>query len=308
MLGGGAALGQQRTLTFAGSGVSATDAVKLTALNREISVQLRERPFVLHSYLPAEIREDAPIVIYSSGSGGWHDFDQHLATVMAEHGMPVFGVSTHSYLRTFYSDGHPATSSAVVEDYRELIRQAKVIAKVDEARPVIIAGWSLGAGYAPLVASDPRVKSNVLGVIILSLSRDNETSLNVSHRLMSRLLRRTIGPSFDVSEYLGRVAPIPMAIIQAAGDRTASPDTAQSLISLVGQEQRPSLRLFQVTAGRSHSFAGGREQVDQSLEEAINWIRSNGSGPLSQVPSPLVGPVANQPLAASVARRRHAAN
>ena len=253
---------------------SAPSNNELKELNRKFRVLLRGRPFILHGYLPAEVGNNAPIVLYSSGSGGWHDFDQYVATALAKRGMPVFGVSTHSYLRDFYDDSRPATVAAVAEDYLALIRQARTIANIDDTRPVILAGWSLGAGYAPLVASDPRIKHCVFGVITLALSRDNETALTAGHRLMSHLMGRTIGPSFDVSQYLVQVAPVPVAIIQAAKDRIASPAAAERLIEQTGRHRTSNIRLFQVNAGRTHSFAGARSQVDQTLDEVIAWFRT----------------------------------
>lgn len=263
------------------SGVAALGAPsirELKACNTQVRVPLRGRQFILHSYLPTEIEKDAPLVLYSSGSGGWHDFDEYLANALAKRGMPVFGVSTHSYLRSFYNDRHPATFDAVTKDYLELIKQAKTIANIDDSRPVILAGWSLGAGYAPLIASDPRIKPTVLGVITLALSRDNETALTASHRLMAHLMGRTFGPSFDVSQYLAGVAPVPVAIIQAARDRTASPSAAQKLIDKVNRDESSKVRLFQVIAGRTHSFAGARPEVDQTLDEVIAWFRAQTRG------------------------------
>lgn len=274
LLSTGSVSGQRLAPNSGVATVSSTSVLELKARNTEFDVPLRGHRFVLHGYLPTPIGDDAPVVLYSSGSGGWHEFDQYVATALAKRGMPVFGVSTHSYLRAFYNDNHPATFAAVAEDYIELIKQAKKIAKVDASRPVILAGWSLGAGYAPLVASDPRIKPDVLGVITLSLSRDNETALTVGHRLMSHLMGRTFGPSFDVSQYLTRVAPVPVAIIQAARDRTASPRKAQQLINAVSTNQSSTMRLYQVTAGRTHSFAGGRPEFDQTLDEVIAWIRA----------------------------------
>lgn len=262
-----------------GASASSTGRPNPGARNTLLGVPLRGHQFVLHSYLPAEIAGDAPLVLFSSGSGGWHDFDQYVATTLAARGLPVFGISTHSYLKDFYDDHHPATFASVADDYLELIKQAKKIAMVDDSRPVILAGWSLGAGYAPLIASDPRIKPEVLGVIALSLSRENETALTAGHRLMSRLTGRTFGPSFDVSQYLTRVAPVPVAIIQAARDRTASPGQAQQIIDRAGPNPGSTVRLFQVSAGRTHSFAGGRLEVDQTLDEVINWFHAQGSRP-----------------------------
>lgn len=286
----GSVCGQSLTPISGVATLSVPSIRELKASNTEFHVPLRGRQFVLHGYLPTEIENGAPLVLYSSGSGGWHDFDQYVATALAKRGMPVFGVSTHSYLRDFYNDKHPATFAAVAQDYGELIKQAKTIADIDDSRPVILAGWSLGAGYAPLIASDPRIKPNVLGVITLALSRDNETALTAGHRLMSHLMGRTFGPSFDVSQYLAQVAPVPVAIIQAARDRTASPSAAQQLISKVSPDQTSKIRLFQVTAGHTHSFAGGRREFDQTLDEVITWFRT-------QAPTRLTpGPPAGSPL------------
>src|SRR6478672_1939541 len=96
--------------------------------NEELPVMLRGRPLVFHAYLPARASNSRPIVFYSSGSGGWHGFDQHVATALAERGLPVFGISTHTYLKTFYSADRPATFAAVVADYAELIRRAQALA------------------------------------------------------------------------------------------------------------------------------------------------------------------------------------
>lgn len=250
-------------------------SIPLRARNEEVRVNLRGRPVVLHVYLPAEFSDNAPIVLYSSGSGGWHGFDQHIGAALAERGMPFFGINTHTYLKTFYSDDKPATFLEVASDYVELIRQAEALTSAGDSRPVILAGWSLGAGYAPLIAADAGIKTNLFGIISISLSRNNETALSISHRLMSRLLGRTFGPSFDVSEYLSRVAPLPVAIIQAARDRNASPRQAQQLIRSTGPEGQPSLRLFEVAAGRNHSFSGGLAEFDHTLDEALDWIRVN---------------------------------
>lgn len=240
--------------------------------NEEVPVMLRGRALVLHAVLPARVSNGGPVVFYSSGSGGWHGFDQHVATALAERGIPVFGISMHSYLKTFYSDDRPATFAAVAADYTELIRRSQALAGGYGSRPVILAGWSLGAGYAPLVACDAGIRPVLSGVISISLSRDNETTLSVPNRLLSRLIRKTIGPSFDVSEYLSCAAPVPVAIIQAGKDRGASPQGAQKLISQTNADSGSWLRLFAVTEARNHSFKDARAEFDQTLDEVLGWI------------------------------------
>jgi len=55
-----------------------------------------------------------------------------------------------------------------------------------------------------------------------------------------------------------------------ASDRTTSPGKAQQLIN----GGPSSMRIFQVTAGRTH--AGARPEVDQALDEVITGFRAQG--------------------------------
>src|SRR4030095_11293599 len=205
---------------------------------REVSVPLRGRRVVLHVYLPKRMLEPAPLFLFSSGSGGWHQFDDFVATAIAKDGLPVCGISTHSYLTRFYTTSRPATVDQLVADYADIIKQAKAVVGIDDSRPVVLAGWSLGAGYAPVIASQPSIKPNVLGVISIAIEKENEMALSVGNRLLTRLTGRMFGPSFDIVQYLPRVSPRPVAIIQAAADHKASPHKANEMITAAGKDAR----------------------------------------------------------------------
>jgi dienelactone hydrolase len=246
--------------------------IDLVANNRAVKVALRDRSIVLHIYLPKQMSADAPLVLYSSGSGGWHQFDGYVASALAMREMPVCGISTHTYLKSFYSTSHPATVPDVISDYSHIIKEARKVAGLDSTRPIILSGWSLGAGYAPLIAADPQIKASVRGVISIAIARDNEKALSVGNRLLSRLTGRTFGPSFDVTEYLTRAFPLPVALIQPAEDQPDSSKSATRLIAATGDKAGTTLRLFEVRSSRNHSFAGGRTEFDHALDEALAWI------------------------------------
>ena len=248
---------------------------QLKESNQKVRVPVRTGLVVLHIYVPQHERPDAPLVVFSSGSGGWHQFDDYVATTFAERGMPVCGISMHSYLRKFYSTSRPATADEVIADYRTLIDESTKVIGVKRNQPLILSGWSLGAGYAALVASDPLIKPHVSGVISISLERDNEAALSVTNRLLSRLEGKTVGPSFDVTEYLKKLSPLPVAIIQAGKDPRASPRVATGLISSACRNGPARCRLFDVEAEHSHSFSATRSSFDQALTEALQWIIEN---------------------------------
>ena len=240
---------------------------------REVAVPLRGRRVVLHVYLPKQVQPNASLVVFSSGSGGWHDFDDYVATALAENGLPVCGISTHSYLTNFYNTSRPATIEQLVADYSDIIKESKVVVGIENSRPIILAGWSLGAGYAPIIASQSSIKPNVLGVISIAIEKDNEAALSIGNRLLTRLTGRMFGPSFDIVQYLPRVSPRPVAIIQAAADHKASPQKANEMITAAGQAAS-TVRVFEVKSARGHSFAGGRPEFKQTLSEVLAWFKS----------------------------------
>jgi hypothetical protein len=260
-----------QTLSRQADPVKVQDLTPLKSINQQVRVPLRTGSVVLHVYLPPDESRKS-FALYSSGSGGWHQFDSYVATALAERGMAVCGISVHSYLKRFYSTSRPASADDLAGDYRTLIKEAREVVGVDESTPLILSGWSLGAGYAALAASDPMIKRNVRGVISISLSRDNEAALSVGNRLLSRLTGKTFGPSFNVTEYLSKVFPLPVAIIQAGGDRNASPKSADQLIASAGESAADTCRLFNVEGGRSHSFGGARSDFDHALDQALEWI------------------------------------
>jgi dienelactone hydrolase len=245
---------------------------ELKAINRTVKVPLRDRSIALHVYLPKQVTAAAPLILFASGSGGWHQFDAYVANALAQRGMPVCGINTHAYLKAFYTTSRPATVDELISDYSDIIKEAKKVAEVEDNRPVILSGWSLGAGYAPLLASDPRIKPTVRGVISIAIAQNNETALSLSDRLFSRMTGKTFGPSFDVTEYLKDTYPLPVAIIQPGDRRLPSAKQASRLIASASEKSVTTLRLFDVKTAGSHSFASGRREFDRALEEALSWI------------------------------------
>jgi hypothetical protein len=237
-----------------------------------VKVKLRGRPFVLHTYLPVELRPGAPLVLYASGAGGWHSFDGHIAEVLAGAGMPVCGLSTHSYLKDFYSGSHPATPAEIGADFAALAEEARAVAGVDATRPVALVGWSLGAGYILPASTDAHARLRLFGVVSIAVSRENETVYSLRHALMSQLTHKTYGPSFDAAQYLKTAAPIPVALIQAEGDRAASPEEARNLLAAAGRVEGAGVRLYVVKGARDHRFGGGVAEFDRTLLDAFGWL------------------------------------
>src|SRR5262249_56469102 len=109
------------------------------------------------------------LVLFTSGDGGWSPFCADVAAHIAATGLTVVGVDAKSYLVNFATPKKPLSPEDIVHDYDAIARLAIAQPGVDGKAPVVLAGWSLGAGYSVLVASQPEFGRRVSRVVAISL-------------------------------------------------------------------------------------------------------------------------------------------
>jgi len=74
----------------------------------------------------------------------------------------------------FSSLKSPLTIEKLASDYADTARALRPYATVDPGTPVFVYGWSLGAGFAIGVGSDPTTRGNWAGVISIGLPKQNQ--------------------------------------------------------------------------------------------------------------------------------------
>ena len=125
-------------------------AVEHTTFN----VTLRgSTPVTLQLYQQAN-QKGQPLVLFTSGDGGWSPFCADIAAHIAGTGKTVVGFDAKDYLTTFASSQRPVTPEELAHDYGDILNYALARTGVNAGSPVTLAGWSLGAGYSVLVATD----------------------------------------------------------------------------------------------------------------------------------------------------------
>ena len=82
--------------------------------------------------------------IFISGDGGWWTLDNTVSQVLAEHGVPMVGLSSYKYFATAHSpDSTAADMTRVLRHYLRKWRKERIV----------LAGYSLGAEIIPFVAT-----------------------------------------------------------------------------------------------------------------------------------------------------------
>ena len=231
------------------------------------SVVLRGHAQLLHVY---GRRGDPPVVV-SSGDGGWIHLGPHVAEVLAAHGFFVVGFNTKTYLESFTTAHSSLTPDDVQSDFRSLIKFASDGAS---QRPILI-GVSEGAGLSVLAATNPGLQPQIAGVVGFGLPDINELAWRWSDSIIYLTHGVPNEPTFSTSSLIGRAA-VPIAAVHSDRDEFVPVPEIERVMAAAHEPKK----LWLVSAS-DHRFSGNTRECDSRLFDAIDWIHSQASTPLS---------------------------
>lgn len=229
-----------------------------------LPVVIRGRSLTLQHYPAADHHAAAQKLILASGDGGWRGFDDEMAKQMASWGYDVYGLDTRAYLKTFGRDAGLSKAQAA-EDFGAV---AAAVADGGGNR-VVLMGWSAGAALAVLGGTREQNKQLLLGVVAVSLPKEGELGWNWTDRLTFLPFVKWRGPFFSCLEYVPKVAPLPLLIIQSSHDRWVPEQDRKELFEVA---VRPRRRVLLHAGG--HSFPGARPEFFTELRNGLNWVEA----------------------------------
>jgi fermentation-respiration switch protein FrsA (DUF1100 family) len=237
----------------------------VTALGQTTAkLVLRGKTQTLQLYGP---RDGEPAIV-SSGDGGWIHLGPQVAGMLAARGFFVVGFDSKAYLEAFTSGTNTLTTSDVPADYRELVKYAGANSTT---KPLLI-GVSEGAALSVLAAAEPETKAMISGVIGLGLGDRNE----LGWRWRDAMIYLTHGvpnePTFSTLDFVARVSPIPLAVINSTHDEFVPPGEVDRIIAAAGH---PS-RLWTIDAA-DHRFSDKAVELRQQLADVLVWVRQHAA-------------------------------
>lgn len=241
--------------------VGAAGAGPLTRYQVNIRGQLQEVCFYPAGLAPGP--HPAP-VLFAPGDFGMHGVALEFAQAMASWGYDVYGLDTKHYLESF-TGKTTLTEAEVAGDFKQLaqwIRQRK-----NYADPVLLVGWSEGAGLT-LLAAAADSKEAYSGLILFGLTESNVLAWRWTDYFSYLINRDPPEPSFRSADHLPHVAPLPLVLIHSSGDQYTSLGAARQMFSLVAEPKR-----FYVVEARNHRFDGNRDEFFRVLRANLEWIR-----------------------------------
>ncbi len=235
-------------------------------------VLLHGAPLDLHLAVPAAPVSDT-VVLYATGDGGWFGTAVDMFHAMAAHGYRTVGFSARAFLRIERPPHAPLSPRQLGDDYLTILAAARSALGVSPATPAILTGWSRGAAFAAIAASQPALRAGTRGVVAIGLAADEDLAIGDDDNDdgpgdddVEASASLPAGP-FRPYAHLHQLAPLRCAVIQAEHDDYLPAADARALLG----PDTPGRRLYAVAA-RNHRFSGGRDAFAAALTSALRWV------------------------------------
>jgi hypothetical protein len=198
-------------------------------------------------------------VILASGDGGWIHLAPHLAAALAAHGYFVIGLDSRGYLSNGSRQG--LTPADVARDYGTLL------STFARQRRAVLAGVSEGAGLSVVAGADRHNQERVAGVMTFGLGDPNELAWHWKDSLIYITKGVPSEPTFNASDFIPRVSPLPLAFIRPTHDEFVPPAQSDHLIAVAAAP----VRSWTIEAG-DHRFSDNLAELDRATAQAVDWI------------------------------------
>jgi len=206
-----------------------------------------------------------PLVLFTSGDGGWSPFCADIAAHIASTGITVVGIDVKTYLVNFATPQKPLSIEDLTRDYDAIARQAIAQPGVDNKAPVVLAGWSLGAGYAVIAATQPEFSLPVSRVLAISLPEYGELAWRPADSIIYFTHGTPHEKVFDINPYLKLLKQTPIVFLNATSDKYAPFREAQSLYDAI-----PGAKHFYAVNASGHHFEGGEKDFYEDLDQGLS--------------------------------------
>ncbi len=233
---------------------------------RKLSFPLRGHTLSLTIYRPTAAPRGT--IIMGSGDVGWVGLAVKMSEFLSDEGFAVVGVNAREYLSAFTDGPRHVSPADVGADYAELARMLDKEGLLPH--PVLLSGVSEGAGLAILAGGHAPNHAWLDGVVAMGLPATAELAWRWTD--VAALVRKKDPdePSFAPEAFVGRIAPLPLAMIQSSTDEYISDAGRERLRTAAGQ---PST--MQIIPAANHRFTDKVPEVKAALLNAVVWAISH---------------------------------
>jgi len=237
---------------------------------RKANFAIRGVPQTCYLYDSSLRPAESPAALLVSGDGGWHGFIGEIAEHLAAAGYPIVGLDTKDYLESL-SKPKALEPGQVTSDFGMLFRFAR---EQFRRNSLLLVGWSEGAGLVVLGALNSETRPNLRGVLAIGLPELNELAWRWRDSAIYITKQVPNEPTFNSKDYVGRVAPLPLMMIQSTHDDFVPVVKAREIFACA---QTPKQLVF--VQALNHRFEGNRDAFWQAVDRALTWFDTLAAKP-----------------------------
>lgn len=229
----------------------------------KLDVTVRGRTITLTIYAPKAAPRGT--IIMGSGDVGWVGLAVSMAEELSAEGYLVVGVNVRQYLAAFSIGKESVHPQDVPGDYQAIADRLKESHLL--VRPVVASGVSEGAALAVLAASEPKNRGWLDGVLTIGLPATAELAWHWPDLWASAMKKDAAEPSFTVTDFLARVSPLPLYMIQSTKDEYITPAEREQLRTIA----RDPKQMILIDAS-NHRFTDRRNELGSAVTAGLDWI------------------------------------
>ena len=241
-------------------GLSAMVCAQSTKAGKNsVTIRGREQSIYLYQATGAKQRRK---ILFAPGDAGCRGFAVSIAAQIAKAGYDAYCLDTLRYLESF--TGRAVLSTAqIASDFNQIAHWIEQ----KEHEPILLVGWSEGAGLGLAAITDQANQTVFDGLIAIGTPENNILAwrwTDIGAWITKRLPNE---PTFKSAELMPKVSPLPLFVIASTSNEYVTPDATRSLFSAA----REPKRLAMVSA-RDHKYGGNTEGFFNVLREGLDWI------------------------------------
>jgi fermentation-respiration switch protein FrsA (DUF1100 family) len=233
-----------------------------------------------HGYLtftyvtPAAPKPPIYLVVFASGDAGWMGSSGLVYEHLARSGYYVAGYNSHEGVRQIKDAGKnlPITEAAI--DIASIVSQAKEDLNLPDETPTILTGFSRGASMVIMGAAVRKIQPLLEGAVAMSLTKEADYVRTPKGTTLPQGVKVDEEGRLLTYPLLERLGTLPIAVIQADGDKYVPASEARTLIG----PDTPTRRLYTVE-NTVHGFKGAYDVLLHDLDDALAWVKSATTRP-----------------------------
>lgn len=236
-------------------------SAEIQAGKNEISIRGKQQEIYFYqSTGPTD--KQKPKVIFVPGDGGWRGLAIKIAEEISSFGYDVYGLDTKHYLESF-TGKTTLNESEIMADFKKIADWIET----NRTGRITLVGWSEGAGLCLLAAAPAENKKAFNGLITIGLNESTEMGWRWTDDFTYLSKATPHEPTFPSVNYMARVSPLPLLMIQSTGDEYVSVEAAKKMFAIAQQPKQ-----FVLIDANNHRFDNNQKLFFDKLQDALRWI------------------------------------